>query len=93
MSTTIFFTTLRVIALPYVAFRLLANSFLDEKNAFLVVCIALTITIVFSIFLQILKLFSNIIFLKPQSAFTRFLVIAIEVSSMFGFWYYYFVNY
>ncbi|BCX14073.1 MAG: hypothetical protein KatS3mg085_605 [Candidatus Dojkabacteria bacterium] len=93
MFQTVFFTTIRTIAIPYVAYRILSSGFVAESNALLIVCIGLTITVALSLLFQILRLFTNIILLKPQSAFQRFVTILIELASVAGFWYYYIVNF
>lgn len=93
MFEKIFFTVLRSIAIPYVFFLILSQGFLEEDIAWLAVSIALTFSVALSLLWQVFMLIPKAVLLKGRKIIYTFLVMAIEIASVVGFWYYYFSEY
>jgi len=91
MLIRIFFTVLRSIAIPIVAYLALKSSFLGESGAFLAVTIAATGINVVSILFGIVKILPNALLLRGMKVIGIILSIIIEVGSIIGFWLYYFM--
>lgn len=91
MLTKLFFTILRSVAIPLVAYFGLKSSFLGESGAFLAVTIALSVINVFSILFGIVKILPNALLLRGTRVITIILSIIIELGSIIGFWVYYFL--
>lgn len=88
MFMTIFFSIIRCLVIPLVAFYALQPS-LGDKAAFLVVTIALTVTNILSIIWLAIKILPNMVLLRGGKIFKSIIRIVIEVTCIIGFWIYY----
>lgn len=93
MFIRVFFTILKSIALPIVAFIALRSSVVGEQGAFLAVTIALTIINIVSVLFGLVKILPNALLLRGGAVIGIILSILIEVSSVAGFWLYYLAKY
>ncbi len=93
MFEVLFFTFLRSIAVPIVAFLLLRETYLGEAGSFLAITIALTLVNVFVIISQIIKIFPTILLLHTERVIGLILSIIIEIICIITFWSYYLINY
>ena len=93
MLVRIFFTILRSVAIPIVAFIALRNSFIGESGAFLAVTIAVTLVNIISVLIGIIKILPNALLLRGVKVIGLILSIFIEIASTFGFWIYYLTKY
>ncbi len=93
MFIRLFFTIVRSIAIPIVAFLMLRNSFLGEAGAFLVVTIAASIINAVSILFGIVKILPNALLLRGTRVLSLILSIVIEIASVVGFWLFYLTKY
>jgi len=91
MLVKIFFTILRSVAIPVVAFIGLRNSFLGESGAFLAVAIAVTLINIVSILFGLIKILPNAFLLRGTRVIGLIFSIVIEIVSIIGFWLYYFI--
>ncbi len=93
MLIRIFFTVLRSIAIPIVAYLALRTSFLGDAGAFLAVSIAATVINIVSILFGVVKILPNALLLRGMKVVGIILSIIIEVASIAGFWLYYFIKF
>lgn len=93
MYETVFSTILRSVAIPIIFFFILENTFLSEEQSFLAVTITLTLLTVISLFFQILSILPKLMLLKGKKLVRLSVRIFIEILALFGFWYYYLLNF
>jgi len=89
MVSDLFFTILRSVAIPYVAFILLKGTALGEQGSLLAVGIALTIVNIFSVIFNIIKIIPNTLLLRGNAVLGIILRIIIQLGSVLVIWYYY----
>lgn len=93
MITGLFFTILRSVAIPYVAYILLRESALEEKGAILAIAIALVITNGIAIIWNIIKIIPNTVLLRSNTVLKLTLDIGIQLASVGFVWYVYLSRY
>lgn len=84
MLTSLFFTILRTVAIPYVTILFLSNS-LGEKNAWMAVTIVVVIVTIISIIFQALKILGNTVVLRGGRVIQLIITIIIEIIAAVGF--------
>lgn len=85
MLTSLFFTILRTIAIPYVTILFLSGTALGEKNAWMAVTIVVVIVTIISVIWQAVKILGNTVFLKGGRVLTLIITIVIEIIAAVGF--------
>lgn len=93
MFEKIFATVLRSIVIPYILFLLLKETFLDEDIAWLAISLTLSITVAISLLWQSISLLPKLMLLRGKKFILTLLAMSIEIASVVGFWYYYFLQY
>lgn len=89
MFTTIFWTVLRSVAVPYVAFIILRDTPLGLQGSVLAIAIALSVVTLVSLFLSALKIFANTILLRGEAILTLIIKSAIQIGAVLYIWGYY----
>lgn len=94
----VFLSILKSFILPIGAFMLfknisLAGQPIGENFVFLGVTIAVTFSNAFSIVFKAIKIFPNLVLLRGHAVIHILLKILIEISSIIGFWLYYYTTY
>lgn len=94
----IFLSILKSFVIPIGVFLLfkdigIGGQPIGENFVFLGVTIAVTFSNAFSIVFKTIKLFPNFILLRGHAIIYILLKIIIELSSIIGFWLYYYTNY
>jgi len=85
MLTSLFFTILRTVAIPYVTILFLSQTALGEKNAFLAVTIVVVIVTIISVIWQSIKIMGNTFVLRGGRVLTLLITIIIEIVAAAGF--------
>ncbi len=85
MLTSLFFTILRTVAIPYVTILFLSNTALGPQNAFLAVTIVVVIVTIISVIWQSIKLMGNTVVLRAGRVMELLLTIIIEIIAAAGF--------
>jgi hypothetical protein len=89
MFTTIFWTILRSIAVPYVAFLILRDTPLGLEGTVLAIAIALSIVTIISLLFSAIKIFGNAILLRGEAVLSLIIKTAIQVGAVLFIWGYY----
>lgn len=87
--TGLFFTILRSVAIPFVAYLFLKETPLGEQGAVLAIGVATLITSLVSIFWNIIKIIPNTILLRGNSVLLLIMRIGVQVISVAFIWAYY----
>lgn len=85
MFTSLFFTLLRTVAIPYVTILILGNTALGPQNAFLAVTIVVVIVTIISVIWQSIKIMGNTVVLRAGRVMELLLTIIIEIIAAAGF--------
>ncbi len=93
MIEALFWVVLRSVAIPYIAFLILKDTFLGEEGALLAIGIALLIVTIISITLNAIKIIGNILLLRGEKVIILILKIAIQVLVVLFIWIHYFSQY
>ncbi len=93
MIETLFWVILRSVAIPYVAFILLKDTFLGEEGALLAIGISLFIVTLISISWNFVKILGNTILLRGEKVIILIIKIAIQIIAVLFIWFHYFSQY
>jgi hypothetical protein len=93
MYQSLFWTALRSIAIPYVAFLLLQDTPLGEKGAILAIAIALAFVTVVTFGMTLLKILGNTLMLRGNAIIGLILSVVIQLIALGYIWFYYADNF
>ncbi|MEP7104059.1 MAG: hypothetical protein ABI721_05105 [Candidatus Dojkabacteria bacterium] len=85
MLTSLFFTILRTVAIPYVAIIFLSQTALGEKGAFIAVTVTVVLVTIIALIWQVLQILGNTVVLRGGKVFTLIITIIIEIIAAVGF--------
>lgn len=93
MKEKVFFLILRSVGIPLAAVYLLSQTALGREGALIAVGLALLVTNIIGIGLNLLKLLGNTVLLRPKAVLYYIGSITVQVLSVFFIWIYYFAEY
>lgn len=93
MFEAILWVVIRSVVIPFIAFQLLKETFLEEQGALLAIGIALLITTAFSLIWNIFKILGNTIMLKGGAVIRLILIIVLQLVSLAVIWFIYLNEY
>lgn len=88
MFEALFWIIIRTVAIPFVAVLILREwEVFGEKNAILIVAIALTIVTAISVLFNGLKLIGSTLMMRGQSIIYILLKVTIQIAAVVAIWY------